>query len=82
MNAVALILDKVAPFNVDLIPNNYITKHLFPEKIGRSISNSVYVFIRYLTFIFPFFYKKKGLHYSICLCGYSINSYINHICCR
>jgi len=45
MNAVALILDKVAPFNVELIPNNYITKLLFPEKIGRSISNSVYVII-------------------------------------
>ncbi len=42
-NALAAILDNVAPYNVTVIPNHPIIRRLWPTIAGRSISNSVKV---------------------------------------
>jgi hypothetical protein len=42
-NALASVLDTVAPFNVTVIPNHFIVRKLWPSIAGKSISNSVKV---------------------------------------
>ncbi|CAD8043825.1 unnamed protein product [Paramecium primaurelia] len=39
--AIALILDQVAPFNVDIIPNNFIMRFLMPNQAGKAINSSI-----------------------------------------
>lgn len=43
-NALAAVLDNVAPYNVTVIPNHYLIRKFWPSIAGRSISNSVKVF--------------------------------------
>ncbi|KRX09486.1 hypothetical protein PPERSA_12229 [Pseudocohnilembus persalinus] len=49
-NAVADVLDFIAPYNVVVIPNNCITRIILPQFYGKAINNKVLVSI--LTFIF------------------------------
>lgn len=37
--ALTTLLDQVAPFNVSVIPNNFITRYLIPDQAGKSINN-------------------------------------------
>ena len=41
--AITNLLDRVAPFNVTVIPNNWILRKIFPQLAGKSIGNSVKV---------------------------------------
>lgn len=41
--ALSTILDSVAPYNITIIPSNFITRALVPLIAGKSISNSVKV---------------------------------------
>jgi hypothetical protein len=41
--ALSTILDDVAPYNIYAIPNNKLSRRIFPKYAGKSMSNSVMV---------------------------------------
>lgn len=46
--ALSSMLDDVAPYNIYIIPNSKFTRKFFPKYAGRSMSNSVMVFVSYM----------------------------------